>query len=146
MGINQFNIRVYGFLIEDRKVLVTDEFRLGIFMTKFPGGGLEYGEGPADCLQREIIEEMNGQDIEILSHFYTTDYFQQGIFHKNSQVICIYYLARFIYPLKFKVSYKAFDFPEMKNGAQSFRFINLNELSKIITFPTDKVVANLLNK
>lgn len=59
MGINQFNIRVYGFLIEDKKVLVTDEFRLGIFMTKFPGGGLQFGEGTIDCLKREFMEEMN---------------------------------------------------------------------------------------
>ena len=33
-----------------------------------------------------------------------------------------------------------------QNRKYTFRFINLNELSKIITFPTDKVVANLLNK
>jgi len=37
MEISQFNIRVYGLLLDDNRILVTDEYRLGIFMTKFPG-------------------------------------------------------------------------------------------------------------
>jgi hypothetical protein len=42
----KFNIRVYGLLInKQQEVLVTDEYRIGMYMTKFPGGGLEYGEG-----------------------------------------------------------------------------------------------------
>ena len=45
MENKRFNIRVYGFLIDERKILVSDEFRLGMFMTKFPGAGLIYGEG-----------------------------------------------------------------------------------------------------
>ena len=52
MENKRFNIRVYGFLIDEGCILVTDEFRLGIFMTKFPGGGLIYGEGMIDCLKR----------------------------------------------------------------------------------------------
>ena len=41
-----FNIRVYGILINDKKqVLVSDEFIRGGYYTKFPGGGLELGEG-----------------------------------------------------------------------------------------------------
>jgi len=144
---NTIYIRVYGLFFNDNnEVLISDEYQLDMAMTKFPGGGLEYGEGPADCLKREIIEEMNDQEIEIQSHFYTTDYFQQGIFHKNSQVVCIYYLARFINPLKFKVSCKAFDFPEMKNGAQSFRYVNIEKLNELLSFPTDKVVAAMLEK
>ena len=54
MQENHFNIRVYGFLLDDGRVLVTDEFRLGIYMTKFPGGGLHFGEGTVDCLKREL--------------------------------------------------------------------------------------------
>ncbi|MFN5439619.1 MAG: NUDIX hydrolase, partial [Bacteroidota bacterium] len=41
-----FNIRVYGILIsDDNQVLVSDEFIRGNYYTKFPGGGLEFGEG-----------------------------------------------------------------------------------------------------
>lgn len=144
---NRIYIRVYGlFLNSEDKVLVTDEFQIDMAMTKFPGGGLEYGEGPADCLKREVREEMNGQEIEIINHFYTTDYFQQSVFGKNTQVICIYYLARIIKPVKFTLSYKPFDFAEMKNGSQSFRYVPLKKLKKQLTFPTDKVVAEMLNK
>ena len=40
------NIRVYGILINEQKqVLVSDELIRGGYYTKFPGGGLEYGEG-----------------------------------------------------------------------------------------------------
>ena len=46
--MNQFNIRVYGLWIREGRILVTDEFRLGTFMTKFPGGALEFGEGTID--------------------------------------------------------------------------------------------------
>ncbi len=36
-----FNIRVYALLINEKnEVLITDEFRFGKEMTKFPGGGL----------------------------------------------------------------------------------------------------------
>jgi 8-oxo-dGTP pyrophosphatase MutT (NUDIX family) len=55
-----FNIRVYGILVnEEKKVLVSDELIRGSYITKFPGGGLEFGEGTRDCLQREFMEEMN---------------------------------------------------------------------------------------
>ncbi|PKP19961.1 MAG: NUDIX hydrolase [Bacteroidetes bacterium HGW-Bacteroidetes-21] len=137
-------LRVYGLFLNDKnEILITDEFQLDTAMTKFPGGGLEFGEGPMDCLRREIREEMQ-QEIEILSHFYTTDYFQPGFFKENSQVVCIYYLARFLPPLNFKISDKAFDFPEMINGAQSFRYVSLSELTGLLTFPTDLKVAEKL--
>ena len=54
MDASRFNIRVYGLLVEAGRILVTDEFRLGIFMTKFPGGKLNFKEGTIDCLRREF--------------------------------------------------------------------------------------------
>jgi len=63
----QFVIRVYGLIINEwEEVLVTDEFQLGQRMTKFPGGGLHFGEGPVDCLVREMQEECTGQRIKLL--------------------------------------------------------------------------------
>ena len=54
-----FNVRVYGLLInENKQVLVSDEYIRGDYITKFPGGGLEFGEGTRDCLKREFMEEM----------------------------------------------------------------------------------------
>jgi len=66
--MNRFNVRVYGILINEKKqVLVSDEFIRGNYYTKFPGGGLEFGEGTRDCLKREFKEEMD-LDVEVTDH------------------------------------------------------------------------------
>src|SRR5690606_12478015 len=71
--MGSFNLRVYGVLINEQKqVLVADEFIRGKYYTKFPGGGLEYGEGTRDCLLREFMEVMTLR-IEVGDHIYTTD-------------------------------------------------------------------------
>jgi 8-oxo-dGTP diphosphatase len=88
----RFNIRVYGILLRDGKVLLADELIKGRKATKFPGGGLEYGEGIRDCLLREFREEL-GLELSEVSHFYTTDFFVASAFD-DSQVISVYYLVR----------------------------------------------------
>ncbi|HTK18679.1 MAG TPA: NUDIX domain-containing protein, partial [Mucilaginibacter sp.] len=86
-----FNVRVYGLLInENQEILVSDEQEYGMRFTKFPGGGLEYGEGMTDGLKREFVEECN-LDIEIINHFYTTDFFVKSAFNE-SQIISVYYV------------------------------------------------------
>jgi len=145
--IRHFNIRVYGIVInENEEVLLTDEYVLDQKMTKFPGGGMQFGEGTADCIKREACEEF-GQDIEIISHFYTTDFFQKSYFYKGHQIISIYYLIRFKEPVKFKISKVPFDFPELINGSRSFRWIKIKDLTNDdLTFPIDRHVASLLKE
>src|SRR5471030_532993 len=88
----QFNVRVYGLLINDNnEVLISDEQEYGMRFTKFPGGGLEFGEGTIEGLKREFIEECNAE-IEVIGHFYTTDFFVKSAFN-NSQVVSVYYLV-----------------------------------------------------
>ena len=60
--MNKFNVRVYGIWIKNEKILLSHENIDGFEMIKFPGGGLEYGEGALDCLKREFKEEL---DVEI---------------------------------------------------------------------------------
>lgn len=143
--INRYIIRVYALIINaDNEVLISDEFQMDMRMTKFPGGGMEFGEGAIDCLKREAIEEF-GQEIEVLEHFYTTDYFQATQFYDNAQLVSIYYRAKFINPIKFKISNKSFNFEKEQNGAQSFRWIKINNLDpEEMTFPIDKKVVTLL--
>ncbi|HOI48597.1 MAG TPA: NUDIX domain-containing protein [Prolixibacteraceae bacterium] len=141
-----FVIRIYGLILnENQEVLVTDEFQLGRPMTKFPGGGLHFGEGTIDCLIREIKEECNGQKIKKIRHFYTTDFFQEALFYPNHQLISIYYTAQLDGDPVFRLSAQPFDFAEMKDGNQSFRWIKIKELlPSEFSFPIDKLVAQKL--
>lgn len=146
-NIKQFNVRVYGLIInENGKVLLADEYQMDMKMTKFPGGGLKFGEGTKDCLKREAIEEF-GQEVQVLDHFYTLDYFQPSMFYKDYQLLSIYYTARFSDPIQFKISSKPFDFAELKNGNISFRWRSLDMISSDdMTLPVDKVVADMLRE
>lgn len=147
MNNKRFVIRVYAIIINEKnEILLSDEYVLDNSMTKFPGGGLEYGEGTISCLKREALEEF-GQSIEILSHFYTTDFFQPAMFYEETQLISIYYKAQFTGKIQFKISDKPFDFPEKINGSQSFRWKSIAELMpNDVTFPIDKKVVELLKK
>jgi 8-oxo-dGTP diphosphatase len=149
-----FNIRVYGVLINEKKqVLVSDEFIRGKYYTKFPGGGLELGEGTRDCLKREFKEEMN-LDVQIEDHIYTTDYFQMSAFNPEHQIISIYYFVKALEPITAPLRDKEFDFNEdqMKiynemNEIETFRFIEWNNFSKeSVTLPIDKIVASIIKE
>ena len=138
-----FVVRVYGIVLNEKEeVLVTDEYQMDMQMTKFPGGGLDFGEGTVDCLRREFREECNGQEIQNIRHFYTTDFFQEALFFTDKQLISVYYLTDLKNPVRFRISGKPFDFEKMENGSQSFRWIKLNNLkADDLSFPIDKFVA-----
>lgn len=147
-----FNIRVYGILINDsNQVLVADEFIRGKYYTKFPGGGLESGEGTRDCLRREFMEEMNLK-VEVGVHIYTTDFYQQSAFNPDQQIISIYYYAKALEPITTPLRTKEFDFDERElaiyakeNEIETFRFIDWDSLSAdSVTLPIDKFVVNMM--
>ena len=144
---SNFTVRVYALIISDQnEVLITDEFQLNMKMTKFPGGGLDFGEGTIECLKRELMEECN-QEIDEIRHFYTTDFFQKALFWEDYQLISIYYLAKLKEPIRIHISDKPFDFEEMINGSQSFRWVSAEIInSNEFTFPIDKHVAHLLKE
>ena len=149
-----FNLRVYGILVnEQQQVLVSDEFIRGNYYTKFPGGGLEFGEGTRECLKREFMEEMQ-LNVEIGEHIYTTDYFQMSAFNPTHQIISIYYFAKALEPIRVPLRDKPFDFDadqlaiyEEKKETETFRFINWEDFSEThLTLPIDKIVAGLVKK
>ncbi len=144
-GIKQFTVRVYGLVInKTAQILLSDEYEFGRRMTKFPGGGLEFGEGPEDCIKREAIEEF-GQEIEIIGHFYTTGFFQKALFFEDRQLISIYYRICFKEDPRFFISIKPFDFADELNGSQSFRWAGIADLKEDdLSFPIDKHVLRLL--
>ena len=147
-----FNIRVYGIVITDNKqVLVSDEFIRGAYITKFPGGGLELGEGTRDCLKREMKEEMN-LEVEISDHIYTTDYFQMSAFNPAHQIISIYYFVKPLAPFTVSFKQKLFDFEphqiaDPMGESEVFRLIDWADFSEEAdTLPIDKVVARILKE
>ncbi len=149
-----FNLRVYGILINDtNQVLVSDEFIRGNYYTKFPGGGLEPGEGTRDCLRREFMEEMR-LNVEVGEHLYTTDFYQQSAFNPAHQIISIYYYVKALEPITapLRSSAFAFDERELKQYAdtgetETFRFISWPDFSEeSVSLPIDKIVAKLLKE
>lgn len=140
----QFNVRVYGLLINDRnEILINDEQEYGMQFIKFPGGGLEYGEGLIEGLKREFVEECN-VEVKVLSHFYTTDFYVKSAFN-DSQIISVYYLVKNVTPLNLMFKIKPFDFDGEGDVLQSFRWIKLVDLkSEDVTFPIDQHVVKLL--
>lgn len=142
MSQHRFNIRVYGILInENKEVLISDECRGGVFFTKFPGGGLEWGEGLKDCLKREFQEELS-IDIEPEELFYCTDFFMESAFRKTDQLISIYY--KIAYNRINELIFAEYTIP-FQEEQEKFRWISLQEISeKTMTFPIDKLVAEKL--
>ena len=139
-----FNVRVYGLLINDQnEVLISDEQEYGMRFTKFPGGGLEFGEGLIDGLKREFLEECDAE-VDVIRHFYTTDFFVKSAFN-DSQVISVYYLVKNTAPLNLNFKTVVFDFDGEGDILQSFRWVNLSALAnEDFLFPTDQHVAKLL--
>jgi len=149
-----FNLRVYGILINDQQqVLVSDELIRGNYYTKFPGGGLEFGEGTRECLKREFMEEMNLQ-VETGAHIYTTDYFQLSAFNPLHQIVSIYYFAHPLEPITALLKTKPFDFDgqqmkvyEATQETEAFRFIDWHNFSaESVTLPIDKIVAGIVKE
>lgn len=144
MSVDRFNIRVYGLLTHGRQVLVSDERIQGIPVTKFPGGGLEYGEGTKEALVREVREEMGLEALD-LEHFYTTDFFQRSAYRPGDQIISIYY--RFRVADVGLVPTHALPAPGSGalHGQERFRWWDLaTGRVEDLTLPIDRVVATLL--
>jgi 8-oxo-dGTP pyrophosphatase MutT (NUDIX family) len=146
--MKRFNIRVYGIWINDKQEILVSDERIGDFkFTKFPGGGLEFGEGIKDCLIREWKEELN-IDIEVGNHIYTTDFFQLSAFDQTSQIISIYYNVR---PMDAKplidLREMVFDFHGNGHEEITFRQLPLQQFSAMdVSLPIDKIVATLITK
>lgn len=142
--ITRFNIRVYGILVHNGRALVADERIKGAHITKFPGGGLEFGEGTRDCLVREVREEIGVEAFDV-QHFYTTDFFQESAFRKGDQIISIYYTFRVADPAAIPTSTAPFDFKRREGEEEAFRWLDLSKATiEDATLPIDRVVLGML--
>jgi ADP-ribose pyrophosphatase YjhB (NUDIX family) len=141
--MSDFVIRVYGLVLHRQHLLVVDEIIKGEEYTKFPGGGLEFGEGTRDCLKRELKEECN-LEVEVGEHFYTTDFFQQSQFHKRPlQVVSIYYLVN----LDESVSQPLLSATPNEDSIIRFRWLPIKDITQNdLSLPIDKVVVGMVKE
>lgn len=142
--LKRFNLRVYALIINQaNEILVSDEMRFGKSFTKFPGGGLEWGEGLTDGLKRELQEEMD-LEAEVGALYYVNDFFQPSAFRSEDQLLSFYFRIK-------SIDFSAIpatkhEFPLQEEG-EKFRWIAIADLTEdTFTFPVDKIVGQKLRK
>jgi tRNA U34 5-methylaminomethyl-2-thiouridine-forming methyltransferase MnmC/ADP-ribose pyrophosphatase YjhB (NUDIX family) len=146
--IERFNVRVYGLVYDPSgaHVLLVDEDLPGGRRTKFPGGGVEFGEGPEEALLRELREELGPgvapAPAHGLRHLYTTGFFQRSIFRPSDQILSIYYTLRL--PLDHPLPPPPAAFPGLEPGLH-FRWHPRATLTPdLLSFPIDRFLLEQL--
>mgnify|MGYP001051723817 CR=1 FL=1 len=141
-AVNRFNVRAYALIVEGDRVLTVREALPGGPATKFPGGGVEFGEGPEDAVLRELREELGEVRgaAEITGHAYTTGFYVRSIFRPSDQILSLYYYVRLKRPLDVPTAPEA---PVGVAGGEAglkWRWARLGELGDL-AFPIDRHVA-----
>ena len=136
-GVSAFNIRVYALILHKKNILLSRELIQNQLIYKFPGGGVELGEGIVDALQREAKEEM-GQYLNHITHYYTTDFFQRSSFDSSEQLISVYFKASLSKDLHNKLEIPVKDQPVFEWK----RLIDLKE--EDLHFPIDQKVLKMI--
>ncbi|WP_394660513.1 NUDIX domain-containing protein [uncultured Chryseobacterium sp.] len=134
--IDKINIRVYACAVKNRKVLALFEEYAGEPLMKFPGGGLEFGEGLTECLHREFDEELNVK-IEITEHFYTQEDFVVSRFRENEQLLTIYYLVNII---------NEEDFLILDPCIERTEWVSIDQPGNPFPLPVDQIVFDKLKE
>jgi ADP-ribose pyrophosphatase YjhB (NUDIX family) len=138
---NNYTIRVYAIITNtENEVLLMNETYRGITFTKFPGGGLEWGEGILDCIKRELSEELSLHNLP-LAQFYITDFFQESFFDVQTQVVSVYYKTT-----------QAVDKHSIQCSKEDEHLLGIHWVpmdvfgAHHLTFPIDKHVAKMLGE
>ncbi|SHL10661.1 NUDIX domain-containing protein [Chryseobacterium polytrichastri] len=134
--IDKINVRVYACAVKDKKVLTLFEEYVGEALMKFPGGGLEYGEGLIECLHREFDEELNVK-VEIVEHLYTQEDFLVSRFRKNEQLLTIYYIVNIT---------NEEDFLIMDPCIEKTEWVSIDRPDNPFSLPIDKIVFDKLKE
>lgn len=138
-GIDKFNVRVYGILVHEDKIMYSEEEILGDWVTKFPGGGVELGEGLHEALKREFIEELN-IEIEVGELFFVNDFCQPSFYKPSQQLVCVYYYVSLCNKDDIDKLYTGLDIDYLVDYKLHWRNIT-NIISNEFTFPIDQAVA-----
>lgn len=140
--MKRFNLRVYGLCLNDRQeILLSTEKRFGRSFIKFPGGGLEFGEGLKEALAREFVEEL-GLEVTVGDLFYVNDFCQLSAFNPDDQLLSFYYWVS-IHPGQ-TLETVSIDYQHHEEGEKPV-WLPIGELTPdVLTFPIDRVVGGKL--
>jgi 8-oxo-dGTP diphosphatase len=141
----RFNLRVYALITNEfNEILVSNEYRFGKFFTKFPGGGVEDGEGILAALKRELSEELNLTEYALPQFFYFNEFHQVSAFD-NSNLVAFYYLVS-IQKIQVTLSSEPYEIPFIEEQEKQ-RWVALSELeTSDLTFPIDRIVLEKIQK
>lgn len=134
MAIDKLNVRVYALIMKESKVLALHEEYVGQQLLKFPGGGLEPGEGVIACLRRELEEELNLK-VHNISHLYTQEEFLASKFREDEQLLSIYYTAEMI---------DENDLLIMDPCIEKIEWVDLHSEENPFPLPIDKIAFEVL--
>ena len=134
--INKINVRTYACVIKENSVLGLFEKFRGNTLLKFPGGGLEYGEGLIECLSREFAEELNVK-IEVVEHLYTQENLIASHFRNNEQLLTIYYLANILNEENFQIR---------DQDIEKAEWISMKTSANPFDLPSDQLVFDKLKQ
>ena len=136
-----FNLRVYGLCLDGEDIWISKEVSEKYQFTKFPGGGLQAGEGLADCLRREWKEE-TGVEPDSLQFYFVNDFYQESAFNPNQQIFAFYFLVQC------KMPDTIIHHDETRWNSRFDVSIYKTKLSELtendLTFPIDKLVLQML--
>lgn len=138
MNDKRFNVRVYGIVVYKGKILLSHENYKDREFTKFPGGGLEWGESTHECLVREFKEELK-IDVEPGFLFHVTESFQQSKFYPEDQVLGIYFLVNSEEFDRIKTKERNSTNPDK---GETFEWVGLNDFKiERLNFDSDREAA-----
>jgi 8-oxo-dGTP diphosphatase len=101
-------VRVYGFLEDAHgRVLVSAERFRGKPLVKYPGGGVEWGEGIREALVREFQEELQ-LDVTVGDLVFFNEFPVVSAFDPDVQVFSFFYRVAAVGPMEFAT------FPEVE--------------------------------